>query len=96
MKRVNANQLDDAFDQGAAACGSWVCFDEYHRIPARTLSIGAELLNALQRAIMARQPRLHLDGVEVQLRLTAGAGAIFTTTTFYQNRSSTIPKNFKV
>lgn len=62
--------------RGIASTGAWACLDELSRIPAAVLSVAAQQLLALQRALRADLPSFDLDGLSCPLQPTC---AVFAT-----------------
>eukprot|EP00939_MAST-03C_sp_MAST-3C-sp1_P000013 g13.t1 len=55
------------FFKGLSSCGAWCCFDEFNRIHIEVLSVIAQQIMTLQKAVWARQPRTMFDGTDVRV-----------------------------
>ncbi len=52
---------------GVASAGAWCCFDEFNRIDVEVLSVVAQQVLTLQRAIVLAKSRFTFEGQDITL-----------------------------
>jgi len=80
------------FFKGLASSGAWVCFDEFNRMDARTLSLVAQVIISIQGAI--RQQATHLQLDEAKIPLEPDCAIFVTLNPGYAGRTE-LPGNLK-